>query len=270
VTRVKPLDFLKNRFDRREIRPGIVEWIYEYSNREPLPVPPYLSSGLELGVQLSGEWLHQGSRTGTHLFTQGMVHTISPGERFWYSFKTSGGTNTLVGFTVYPAEVPELGAAPIAFAQRAPSLDRRLVELAAAIADADRRGERLDPIEVTRELLAFLRSHCEPVQRDDLEAAREEIDATSDRALYLEHVAEVAGMHPTTFSRAFIKRYGLTPTRYRLERRLNAAVRLSWSRPDLSIRAIANEVGFEDPSYFHRVFVQKFGLTPAQIGRRCA
>jgi AraC-like DNA-binding protein len=50
--------------------------------------------------------------------------------------------------------------------------------------------------------------------------------------------------------------------------RLNEAVRLSWSRPELSIRAIADKVGFDDLSYFHRVFMQEFGMTPAQIGRR--
>ncbi len=37
---------------------------------------------------------------------------------------------------------------------------------------------------------------------------------------------------------------------------------------DLPVEAIANEVGYEDASFFGRLFRRKVGLTPAQYRRR--
>jgi AraC-like DNA-binding protein len=269
VTR-RAADFLKNRFDRRDLGLGAVEWIYEYRNRSPLPIPPYLSTGFELGVQLSGEWFHRGSRAGARLFVPGMVHTISPGERFWYAFAAPHEAGTLVGFTVYPGEAPELPRG-LVFAGGVATGDARLFDLCRAMKDADARGERLPTEEIRGELVRFLLANCEATPHDALLEAKKALEEGFDRPLYLRHIASIAGMHPVTFSRKFIERFGLTPTRYRLELRINAAVRLAWSRRDMSIRDVAAQVGFEDVRYMHRVFVRKFGMTPSQIGRRaCA
>src|SRR5258706_2840930 len=130
MTRSTADAFLNNRFDRRVVAPGTVGWIYEYTNRETLPIPEYVSAALELGVQLSGQWFHAGSRAGARVFTRGMVHTISPAERFTYAFKSPPQqASCLVGFTVYPAEVAELGNASLAFSPRAATRDARLFEL---------------------------------------------------------------------------------------------------------------------------------------------
>ena len=261
---------LSNRFDRFAIAPGIVGWVYEYRNCAPLRIPLHVSTGFELGVQMSGAWLHSGSRTGKNRFETGMVHTISPAERFTYEFQASGTPDALVGFAVYPTEVPELTGQDLVFAPGAPKRDARLFAFCRAFRDAVDSGTPLDAGEVRAELLRFLGESCAAVAPDALLRAKAEIDRTFDRPLYVRHVADIAGMHPTTFSRAFAKRFGLTPTRYRLELRLNEAVRLGWSRPDLSIREIAARVGFEDPSYFHRCFYAKFWMTPAASGRRAA
>ncbi|MEA2747779.1 MAG: hypothetical protein QOI41_1922 [Myxococcales bacterium] len=264
----RTLELLRNRFDRRSIAPGIAGWVYEYRNRAPIRIPEHVSTGFELGVQMSGSWLHTGSRSGKNRFDAGMVHTISPAERFTYSFQTDEPSDVLVGFAVYPIEVPELAGANLVFAPGAPKKDARLFAFCRAFRDALDREMPVDSLDVRGELLRFIGASCEVVPGDPLLDAKAEIDRHFNRPLYLRHVADLAGMHPTTFSRAFARRFGLTPTRYRLELRLNEALRLGWSRPDLSVRAIASEVGFEDPSYFHRAFQAKFWMTPASSGRR--
>jgi AraC-like DNA-binding protein len=82
-------------------------------------------------------------------------------------------------------------------------------------------------------------------------------------------MAEVAGLSSgVSFSRKFAKRFGITPVAYRRALRLNEAARLTWARPDLSVAAIAELVGFDDEPHFHRAFRAFHGTTPAAYGRR--
>ena len=50
--------------------------------------------------------------------------------------------------------------------------------------------------------------------------------------------------------------------------RLQATVKQMLEIEDLSVEAIANEVGYEDASFFGRLFRRKVGLTPTQYRRR--
>jgi len=265
----RPADLLRNRFDRYVLDAGVVGWVYEYQNHRPLPIAPVISSALELGVQLRGDWLHHGSLAGTRALSDGMIHTISPTERFHYSFRAGSQPGILVGFALYSWEIDELrGDDEITFRPDSALRDARLLELCHAFRANAEAGQPLAGPAVRAELLRFVDANAVRTPRDPLLRAKAEIDRHFDRPLYLHQIAEIAGMHPTTFSRAFRRRFGATPTRYRLELRINEALRLSWSRRDLSMRAIAERVGFDDPSYFHRIFQRKFGLTAAQLGRR--
>lgn len=136
---------------RRQLHgPGLVSWIYEYWNHEPISNEG-VGCGLEIGVQLQGEWYHRGTIRGEDLF--------EPGE----------------------------------------------------------------------------------------------IERSPQRELYVVHYAELARMHPETFTRKFKRRYGTTPIHYRLECRLNEAALLTWSRPELSVDEIGERVGFNDRAFFYRV-----------------
>lgn len=70
-----------------------------------------------------------------------------------------------------------------------------------------------------------------------------------------------------SFVRRFSKATGLTPLDYVHALRLEAAKQLLETR-DLAVEAVAGEVGYEDASFFSRLFRRKIGLTPAQYRLR--
>lgn len=78
-----------------------------------------------------------------------------------------------------------------------------------------------------------------------------------------------SGLAERTFLRRFAKVTGLTPLDYVHALRLEEAKQMleTGTQP---IEAIAEEVGYEDPSFFGRLFRRKVGITPAQYRRRFA
>ncbi len=64
--------------------------------------------------------------------------------------------------------------------------------------------------------------------------------------------------------RAFKKYLHTTPMAYIIDYRLCAAKALLTAVSDLSIKEIANEVGFIDQHYFCRIFKNKIGYTPSE------
>jgi AraC-like DNA-binding protein len=259
-----------NRYDRFELGTGVVGWIYEYFNEAPVARQDAMATGLEIGVQLRGEWLHDGARAGWGLFGPGTVHVISPAERYSLECRARGGESGLqVGFIAYPDEICGLCPehAELAFVRR-PVLDRPLLDLCRALQDEAARG-RPFPVEQARsEILRWARANVELTEPDPLIRAKKSIDQSFVAPLYLQHLADEAGMDPILFSRRFARRFGLPPIAYRLRLRLNEAARLTWARPDLEVRDIQTTVGFEDSAYFHRAFLKEFGMTPAAYGRR--
>lgn len=99
-----------------------------------------------------------------------------------------------------------------------------------------------------------------------LERAREFIDAHFARALQLAEVAAVAGFHPSSFARAFKRRYDVTPWQYQRRRQIEwvKAELLRGGRP---IAAIAHEAGFADHSHLTRAFRATEGRPPSAVRR---
>jgi len=77
----------------------------------------------------------------------------------------------------------------------------------------------------------------------------------------------VSGLTERTFIRRFRDATGLTPLDYVHALRLEEAKQML-ETGDGSIEAIANEVGYEDTSFFGRLFRRKVGMTPAQYRLR--
>jgi AraC-like DNA-binding protein len=246
-----------NPFDRFELPGDAFGWVYRYHNPEPLPIAPITTSSLEIAVQLEGAWEVAVQGEAPRRFGPGDVFVVEPLVRHRYAFSADGGPGRQVGFAL-PAVVDGRRLALAAPGER---WRRRLVELAREVAAGRRDQAPAALAELVRDLGA-------PAQDDPVERGRVLLSATSDRPLYLEHVAEEVGLHPKTLSRRFLQRVGVAPIRFRTELRLQRAIRLLWSRPELAVARVAEEVGFADPRLLHRLAVATFRMTPAQLGRR--
>ena len=78
--------------------------------------------------------------------------------------------------------------------------------------------------------------------------------------------SEVAGlckMSPFRFSRAFSAAYGMTFQDFLLRYRITEACRML-QNPSASVTDVAYAVGFNDSSYFARIFKRYAGVTPSQ------
>ena len=67
----------------------------------------------------------------------------------------------------------------------------------------------------------------------------------------------------STLTNAFKKAYGETINDFLTRTRLDAAGKLL-DKTDVPINAIAEQCGFSDQSYFTKVFIRKYGMTPRQ------
>jgi AraC family transcriptional regulator len=89
------------------------------------------------------------------------------------------------------------------------------------------------------------------------------IDAAMESDLTLDAMAEVAGMNPFYFARAFRKRFGETPHRFVLRRRIERAKRLL-TETEIPLVEIALSCGFASQSHFASVFHRYVGVTPGR------
>ena len=80
-------------------------------------------------------------------------------------------------------------------------------------------------------------------------------------------MVKVSDLTERTFTRRFTEATGMTPLDYAHAHRLEEAKQML-ETGDLPVEAIANEVGYEDASFFGRLFRRKVGLTPAQYRLR--
>jgi transcriptional regulator GlxA family with amidase domain len=88
-----------------------------------------------------------------------------------------------------------------------------------------------------------------------------------DRGSPVAAMAALSGLAERSFKRRFAKATGVTPLEYVHTLRLEEAKHLL-ETTDESIEQVANEVGYEDASFFGRLFRRKVGLTPAQYRKR--
>jgi YesN/AraC family two-component response regulator len=77
-------------------------------------------------------------------------------------------------------------------------------------------------------------------------------------------VAQMCSMNAFRFSRVFRKAFGTTFRDYLADCRIKQAQRLL-RNPDITITDVASIVGFNDPSYFARLFRKRVGVSPTSF-----
>ena len=80
----------------------------------------------------------------------------------------------------------------------------------------------------------------------------------------MQSVCDQIGISQTYLSRLFRKYSDTTFNAYLTQCRIDAAKKLLRDRPDLLLYDVAACVGYEDSSYFTKVFRQYTGKTPSQ------
>ena len=117
-------------------------------------------------------------------------------------------------------------------------------------------------------LAAYLANHYRT--REDLSEklgiftrAVQYLQYNAARPIKLQEVAEAAAVSQRHLERVFFEVCGLSPIAYLLELRLRHAS-LLLRGTSKTVAEIAGECGFEDPSYFARVFKRKYGAPPNQ------
>ncbi|NIP73957.1 MAG: helix-turn-helix domain-containing protein [Gammaproteobacteria bacterium] len=108
-------------------------------------------------------------------------------------------------------------------------------------------------------------------QADDALIAKcqEWIAVHYDRDSPVTEMARLSGLPERSFKRRFVRATGMSPLEYVHTLRLEESKHLLETTV-ASVEAVANDVGYEDASFFGRLFRRKVGLTPAQYRRRFA
>lgn len=91
-----------------------------------------------------------------------------------------------------------------------------------------------------------------------------------DRPLALEALAQASGLSMFHFTRRFKRSTGFTPMEYLEKLRIAHAQELLQSRPDLLLKAVAKQSGYDDPAYFSRVFHKRTGVSPTAYRKSLA
>lgn len=108
-------------------------------------------------------------------------------------------------------------------------------------------------------------AHMEQVSESRrIQRVQHYINAYFRENIRLEHMAELAGMTPTAFSRFFRLRTGRTLTDYVIDMRIGTASRLLVDTT-MSVAEICFESGFNNLSNFNRIFRKKKNCSPTEF-----
>lgn len=99
---------------------------------------------------------------------------------------------------------------------------------------------------------------------DRLQLVLSYVEANYVEKISLATVARLCGLSPFQFSRAFKKIRGITFRDFVLEFRIERAAR-GLRSPDASVTDVAFGAGFNDLSYFARMFRRRFGVSPSHF-----
>lgn len=109
--------------------------------------------------------------------------------------------------------------------------------------------------------------HVRPKSLDKTRQVLKYVEQHYSSRITIKEMAEASGFSQSHFMKFFKATIGVPFTAYLNDYRLTMAARLLLSSED-SVLSIAGETGFDNLSYFNRVFRQKFGMTPREFRRQ--
>ncbi len=150
------------------------------------------------------------------------------------------------------------------------------IDLALALVEEDLGREAA--LTIARWLVLFLRRpgtqrqfsaqlSAQMAERDPLRRVQAHIAENLHQTLAVEQLAEQASMSPRHFSRCFSQEVGLTPARYILRLRLEAARRLL-EETQQPLERVAERCGFGSTETLRRQFLRELSVNPREYRRR--
>ena len=219
----------------------------------------------ELILHLSGdaEVLFDGKRLHT---TPRSVRFLPAGQMSEYIVKRrEKGDCFDICFTTDRPLSQEAFVLPNAGSEKVEALFRRVF----TVWVAKREGYRLRAMSLLYELLYELTvSEYAPESRFAVLApAMDMIDARClEGDVRVSELASCCGISESYLKKLFLRRYGLTPKSYILEKRMRYAAELL-KAGRYGVTKIAEMTGYESASYFVRAFKAHFGVTPGEYAR---
>lgn len=104
--------------------------------------------------------------------------------------------------------------------------------------------------------------------KDLMEDVRRYLEEHFMESIGSDKLQQVFGYNKTYISNVFSEVFGMPPGKYLAKLRIDKAIVLIFERPELSLRQIAELVGYEDSLYFSKVFKNATGLSPREYKER--
>ena len=128
-------------------------------------------------------------------------------------------------------------------------------------------GKILDYLETHKDGSSINRSMREESENDIVTKVRRYLDQNFKEKISLTEIARQACVSPYYLERIFKKNTGSSVAQYMIDRRLGYAQNLLRDTAK-SISAIAEEAGYDNPSYFSQLFKKKFGCNPGAYRKK--
>mgnify|MGYP001022761460 CR=1 FL=1 len=85
------------------------------------------------------------------------------------------------------------------------------------------------------------------------------------KELSLEEISRSFNFTPSYLSKIFMRHTGEPPSKYLISLRIQEAKYLLARHPELTVKEVAERVGYADPFYFSRLFKQMTGVAPTEF-----
>jgi len=113
---------------------------------------------------------------------------------------------------------------------------------------------------------SFSDKHIQPEKRDSEDMITKTVlnmKANLGSKLTVQEMSAKVGLSGSHFSSLFRKSTGISPIDYFIHLKMQRACQLLYAK-DARIKIIADELGYDDPFYFSRLFKKNMGMSPEQ------